>query len=308
MAEKQNIFVAAVKYVFGPLLLMASASAIIYGIIWGVQLCVEKDGSSKSLKLPVAISRVPQQCVVATGNILRGRFISSDQVKLDRKPLSSSPDPLNKLSDVVGYPAKYPIFQDQIIGAHEVERAFPWRFRLGVCLIGLALLAATASYVWLIGSAFQNENAWAIVCIVFPIAVPSYAFVHWELAKKPFIMLVGSMLLAAVGVGVETPFACDPAPPTTIGICAAESIGPGVTIQRGSVEEQQVLQAQLPTDPLTSVDDAIGHRSRKPMNKGMVLSEEDIVGVTKPNPPWVKKLVGKYLGQLEAKVVRHQEC
>ncbi|HEY9719416.1 MAG TPA: SAF domain-containing protein [Trichormus sp.] len=299
MAEKQNTLVAAGKYVLGPLFLMASVSAIIYGIFWGVQFCAGSNGSVPVLKQPIAISKVPQQCVVAREYISPGKFISSDQVKLAHKVVSSTPDPLSKLSDVVGYPAKYPLSVDQIIGAHEIERTFPWRFRLGVCLIGLALLAATVSYIWLIGSAFQNENVWAIVCVVFPIAVPSYAFVHWDLAKKPFVMLVSSMLLAAVGFGLESPFASDPAPPTAIGVSVVEPIRPGETIPRGSVKEQTIPQGQLPTDALASVDEAIGHRARNNLSKDRVLAEEDIAGVTKPNPPWVKNLVGHYLGELE---------
>ena len=65
-------------------------------------------------------------------------------------------------------------------------------------LAGLACLVATASFIWLAIVAFQKHILWGLAVLFLPFAAIVFAIMNWHESRKPFLINVGSTVLAIV--------------------------------------------------------------------------------------------------------------
>jgi hypothetical protein len=62
----------------------------------------------------------------------------------------------------------------------------------------MACLVATASFIWLAVVAFRKHILWGIAVLFLPFAPIVFAIMNWHESKKPFLINVGSTVLAIV--------------------------------------------------------------------------------------------------------------
>jgi hypothetical protein len=65
-------------------------------------------------------------------------------------------------------------------------------------LAGLACLVAAGSFVWLAIVAFRTHILWGLAVLFLPLAPIVFAVMNWHDAKKPFLVNLGSSVLAVM--------------------------------------------------------------------------------------------------------------
>jgi len=65
-------------------------------------------------------------------------------------------------------------------------------------LATLACLVATASFIWLAIVAFKKHILWGLAVLFLPLAPIVFAIMNWHESRKPFLISVGSSVLAIV--------------------------------------------------------------------------------------------------------------
>jgi hypothetical protein len=60
-------------------------------------------------------------------------------------------------------------------------------------------VVALAGGIWLLVVAFQESILWGIGCLLVPCIGLIFAIMHWEKAKKPFLIELVGVALATVG-------------------------------------------------------------------------------------------------------------
>ena len=58
-------------------------------------------------------------------------------------------------------------------------------------------------WFWLVVVAFRTGFLWGLGCIFFPIVELVYVCLHWDEAKRPFLLeIIGIAILVAVGMSL----------------------------------------------------------------------------------------------------------
>jgi hypothetical protein len=70
---------------------------------------------------------------------------------------------------------------------------------LAFCLIGIGLLICLVAGIWSLVVAFQRHVLWGLAVLLVPFAHFVFLFVAWAEAKKPFLIGLVGMLVAAAG-------------------------------------------------------------------------------------------------------------
>jgi hypothetical protein len=65
-------------------------------------------------------------------------------------------------------------------------------------LSGVCGLVAVAGGIWLLVVAFKESLVWGLVCLLCPPAPIVFAIMHWEKAKKPFLIELCGAVLASI--------------------------------------------------------------------------------------------------------------
>jgi hypothetical protein len=69
---------------------------------------------------------------------------------------------------------------------------------MGIVLLVLGIGLSVVGGLWLLITAFQESVGWGVACLLLPIVGLIFVFLHWEDAKKPFLVgLAGNLLLLA---------------------------------------------------------------------------------------------------------------
>jgi len=69
---------------------------------------------------------------------------------------------------------------------------------MGFVLLVLGIGLSVVGGLWLLITAFQESVGWGVACLLLPIVGLIFVFLHWEDAKKPFLVgLAGNLLLLA---------------------------------------------------------------------------------------------------------------
>jgi hypothetical protein len=64
-----------------------------------------------------------------------------------------------------------------------------------IALLVLGIALSVIGGIWLLITAFQESVGWGVACLLLPIVGLIFVFLHWEEAKKPFLIGLGGNLL-----------------------------------------------------------------------------------------------------------------
>lgn len=71
---------------------------------------------------------------------------------------------------------------------------------MGLVLVIIGLLIAVVGGIWFLVVAFQESVLWGLGCLLFgPIGLV-FLIMHWQVAKKPFLVEVLGFALMVVGM------------------------------------------------------------------------------------------------------------
>lgn len=70
---------------------------------------------------------------------------------------------------------------------------------MGTLLVIIGLIIAIVAGIWLLIVAFQESILWGLGSILLPIITLIFVVVHWDVAKKPFLIQMVGTLLMIVG-------------------------------------------------------------------------------------------------------------
>jgi hypothetical protein len=67
-------------------------------------------------------------------------------------------------------------------------------------LLIVGYVAMLVGGIWLLVAAFKTSVGWGLASLFIPFAALVFVFKHWDVAKKPFLIQIGGIVLAVVGV------------------------------------------------------------------------------------------------------------
>ena len=73
---------------------------------------------------------------------------------------------------------------------------------LGMILNVVGAVVALAGGIWLLVVAFKESILWGIGCLLVPCVGLVFAIMHWEKAKKPFLIELAGVALASIGTAL----------------------------------------------------------------------------------------------------------
>ena len=73
---------------------------------------------------------------------------------------------------------------------------------LGMLLVGIGWLTAAVGGIWILVLAFQKSVVWGLGCFFVPFVVIIFAIQNWGEAKRPFLIQIGGIALAMLGMAI----------------------------------------------------------------------------------------------------------
>jgi hypothetical protein len=73
---------------------------------------------------------------------------------------------------------------------------------IGMILSVIGSVISLVGGIWLVVLAFQKSVLWGLGCLLIPCIALYFAFTNWELAKKPFLIMIGGIVLSGIGQGL----------------------------------------------------------------------------------------------------------
>ena len=70
---------------------------------------------------------------------------------------------------------------------------------MGMLLFSIGWIVAFVGAIWLLIEAFKVSILWGLGCFI-PIISRLFLAMHWEVAKKPFLIYLGGFALVILGV------------------------------------------------------------------------------------------------------------
>jgi hypothetical protein len=70
---------------------------------------------------------------------------------------------------------------------------------LGMLLLVVGLIIAAVGGIWLLVVAFQESILWGLGSLFIPLVGLVFVIMHWEVAKKPFLINIGGAVLIGLG-------------------------------------------------------------------------------------------------------------
>ncbi len=71
---------------------------------------------------------------------------------------------------------------------------------MGMVLMILGILIAIVGGIWFLVVAFQESILWGLGCIFVPFVSLVFLVMHWQVAKKPFLIQMLGTALMIVGI------------------------------------------------------------------------------------------------------------
>lgn len=84
----------------------------------------------------------------------------------------------------------------------ELSNTGSYLFLAAAVVFGIGFLVSLAANVWLIVRAFCVGVGWGLAVLFLPIANLVFVFVHWPVARKPFLLGLTGLAAAMVAVGL----------------------------------------------------------------------------------------------------------
>ncbi len=75
---------------------------------------------------------------------------------------------------------------------------------IALILLGIGALMSIVGGIWFLVAAFQTSIGWGIGCLLCGFVGIAFLFMHWDVAKKPFLVSLGGgvfYVLAGVVAG-----------------------------------------------------------------------------------------------------------
>ncbi len=76
---------------------------------------------------------------------------------------------------------------------------------MGIILTLLGLVAALAGGIWIIVLTFRTSILWGLASLLIPVVALIFSIMHWEDAKRPFLIYVAGIVLMIVGAVLSGP-------------------------------------------------------------------------------------------------------
>ena len=71
---------------------------------------------------------------------------------------------------------------------------------MGHLLTSLGSIVVLIGAIWIIVEAFKTSILWGIGTLLLPIITLIFVFMHWDDAKKPFMIYLAGIALVVLGV------------------------------------------------------------------------------------------------------------
>ena len=76
---------------------------------------------------------------------------------------------------------------------------------MGMALLVIGIIIGVVGGIWLLITAFQESVGWGVACLLLPIVSLIFVFLHWQEAKKPFLIGLAGNLIALAGAAMSGP-------------------------------------------------------------------------------------------------------
>ena len=73
---------------------------------------------------------------------------------------------------------------------------------IGMILGGIGSIVSLVGGIWILVIAFQKSVLWGLGCMFIPCVILYFAATNWELTKKPFLIMIGGIVVSAIGQGL----------------------------------------------------------------------------------------------------------
>jgi hypothetical protein len=81
-------------------------------------------------------------------------------------------------------------------------------------LMGLGGLVVLVGAIMMLVAAFKESLMWGLGCLILPFVSLVFLVMHWQVAKKPFLIQLAGLAVMAVGGGLGVAFGQPMAMPT----------------------------------------------------------------------------------------------
>ncbi len=71
---------------------------------------------------------------------------------------------------------------------------------MGLALMIVGYVGMLVGGIWLLVVAFKTSVLWGVLSLLVPFAALVFVCKHWDVSKKPFLIQVGGIALAVLGV------------------------------------------------------------------------------------------------------------
>ena len=76
---------------------------------------------------------------------------------------------------------------------------------MGTFLLVVGLIGSVVGGIWLLITAFQESVGWGLACMFLPVVSLIFVFVHWQEAKRPFLVGLAGNLILIAGAAMRSP-------------------------------------------------------------------------------------------------------
>ena len=66
-------------------------------------------------------------------------------------------------------------------------------------LVLIGLIVSLVGFIWVVVVAFKTSVLWGIGSLIIPFVALIFAIMHWNIAKKPFFIWLGGLVLMIIG-------------------------------------------------------------------------------------------------------------
>ena len=74
---------------------------------------------------------------------------------------------------------------------------------MATVLVILGGIVAVVGGLWLIIEIFKESVGWGLACLLIPIATLAFVAMHWEVAKRPFLVYASGWGLILLSVAFD---------------------------------------------------------------------------------------------------------
>jgi hypothetical protein len=133
-----------------------------------------------------------------------------------------------------------------------------------VLLTGLSVLVGVIALIVLLVRAFETNILWGLaVLFLTPFLLHVFAFVHWERAKKPYLLLLASVLIALGSAVIQKNSVVD-----------ARTIASNAPSTQAEQRKETVIAAEIKSEATKNMNDIATRQ-----NQNMVVAQRETIVV-----------------------------